>query len=173
MIIADLNKIEGRRYPARRRTPKPRGRRVSDSSEELLHRQRHARPAGRPSTVAQSGAGRDLLCRRRDRRDVPRRGTTHRHRRAGGLHSAGRFSPTHQHRRHAVANDLLLWAGRRRGALATGIGRHAPESRRRSAAAAGGRPAAMHRTQPNEPSKPEYESQNQHMDTIITKSASS
>ena len=45
----------------------------------------------------------------------------------------------------AAADDLLLRARRRRGALAAGTRRHAAQGRRRSAAAARGRASAMHR----------------------------
>ncbi len=52
MIIADLNKIEGRRYPARRRTQNLVGGVSPIQAEVLCHRQRDARSARRPGAVA-------------------------------------------------------------------------------------------------------------------------
>ena len=65
-------------------------------------------------------------------------------RRPGGLHSARRLPPAHQHRRHAAADDLLLRPGGRRGPLAAGTRRHAAPGRRRGPAAAARRVSAMH-----------------------------
>ena len=141
MIIADLDKIEGRRYPARRRTQNivggaspiqasnfsvgmvtldPRGGQVpwhNQEQEEVY--------------FILEGVGEAL----------PGRGAANPLRRPGRLHPPPRLPPTDQPRRHPVAHDLLLRPGRRGGALAPGARGNPPQSR-------GGRPSPAPRRPP-------------------------
>ena len=52
MIIADLGVIEGRRYPARRRTQNLVGGASPIQAQEFRHGARHARPEGRTGAMA-------------------------------------------------------------------------------------------------------------------------
>ena len=138
MIIADLAEIAGRTYPARRRTQnlvggaspiqaknfsmgcvtlEPHGGQVpwhNQEQEEIY--------------LILEGDGEMCLGAEKSRSQG----------RSSRLHSLPSFSPTHQHRRHSHAHDLLLRSRRRRGALAPGIGWHtAPRGRGRSGAPLG------------------------------------
>ena len=99
MIIADLNAIEGRRYPARRRTQNLVGGMSPIQAANFAIGNVTLEPGRRAGAVAQPGAGRSLLCLRRHGRDVPGRRTAGGHRRPGRLHSARRLPPDDQHRR--------------------------------------------------------------------------
>ena len=61
MITVDLGQMEGRRYPARRRTQNLVGGASPIQADALLHRQRDPGSQRRPGAVAQPGPGRSLL----------------------------------------------------------------------------------------------------------------
>ncbi len=65
MTIADLSKIAGRTYPARRRTQNLVGGASPHPGGELLHGLRHPGARRRPGALAQPGAGGGLLHRAR------------------------------------------------------------------------------------------------------------
>src|SRR5690349_9369630 len=89
---------------------KPGGRRQPDSSFQFLNGKRDTGAKWRPGTVAQPGAGGDLLHHRRHCRDVSRRGALRSAWRAGRLYSAWGVSPVDEYRRHALPHALLLWS---------------------------------------------------------------
>lgn len=143
MIIADFNKIAGRTYPSRG-ARKSCGRDVADSGAIFLHGQRDVGAERRSGAVAQSTARGGLLHPRGDRRNVPGRGTAYSNGGPMRVHPVGRLASTGEHRRHAVADDLLLRSCGRRGALAAGIGGDAAARGSGSAAVVSRRQSAVH-----------------------------
>ena len=144
MIIADLAKIEGRRYPARRRTQNVVGGVSPIQAAHFSIGNVVLDPNGgqvpwhnqEQEEVYFIIEGTGEMCLGDERQVVMAR--------PSGLYSARSLPPTHQHRRHAAADALLLRSGGRRGPLETGTERHAARRRSRCAAAAARGMAAMH-----------------------------
>ena len=113
MIVADLNTIEDVAIP-RAAAHRTWWAALADPGRAVLHRQRHPRAAGgqvpwhnqdqERCTSSSKGPAKCAWALKGSRRVGP-----------GGVHSAGSFPSTHQPRRHALADDLLLRSGGRRG----------------------------------------------------------
>ena len=145
MITVDLSQIEGRRYPARRRTQNIVGGASPIQAENFSHRQRDARSrtaarcrgtikSRKKSISSLEGTGEMCLG---EERQVLTAGQAA-YIPPGVFHQLTNIGDT------PLADALLLRAGGRRGPLAAGTQRHAAPGRRRGPAAAGRRVSAMH-----------------------------
>ena len=120
MITVDLSQMEGRRYPARRRTQNIVGGASPIQAKNFCIGNVTLDPHGgqvpwhnqEQEEVYFVVEGTGEMCLGEERRVLERR--------PGGLHSARRLPPTDEHRRNAAADDLLLRSGGRRGPLASG-----------------------------------------------------
>ena len=145
MIIADLNEIQGRTYPARRRTQNLVGGLSPVQAKNLSMGNVTLEPKGGQVPWHNQEQEEVYFIVEGRRRNVSRRGTPSCSNRPSRLHSFQSFSPADQYGRQTHENDLRLRPCRRCCPLETRAGGHPPQSRHRCSRPSGGCPTPVHK----------------------------
>jgi len=140
MIIADLDKIEGRRYPARRRTQNVVGGASAHPSQIFLNRQRHPRSQRRTGAWHNQQQEEVYFVLEGTGEILPGRRAPGRHGRSSRLHPARRVPPTHNIGDTPLRMIYCYGPAGDVAPLETGTKRHAAGGRRRCS------PASARRT---------------------------